>query len=99
MIGKDGFETAFPESWSEEQQAYLEDVKKRHLEGTFFLRAFAPSPFHWHFQQAYEALQRKLFLPDLSGLLNGIEASIRTTSCELRGVPLDGDLLLARRHR
>jgi hypothetical protein len=93
MVSKDELEIAFTDRWTEqERQAYLEEVKKRHLEGTFFLRAFAPSPFHWHFQQAYEALQRELFLPGLSGLLNGIEASIRTTSCELRGDPLGGDL-------
>ena len=93
MAGKNKFEIAFTDVWPEEERhAYLEDLKRRHLKGTFFIRAFAPSPFHWHFQQAYEALQRDLFLPGLSGLLNGIEASIRTTSCELRGDPPDGDL-------
>ncbi len=66
--------------------------KAQVLDNTYFLRAFTPSPFHWHFQQAYEALQQNLFLPGLSGLLNAIEASLRATICELENTTLDGDL-------
>lgn len=92
MSDKDQLEVVFTDGWSEDKRAaYLTDVQRRQKESTFFLRAFAPSPFHWHFHQAYEALQKDLFLPGASGLLNGIEASIRTTLCELEGRPLDGD--------
>ena len=92
MRDKEQFEVVFTDGWSEDERAaYLVDVQSRHMESTFFLRAFAPSPFHWHFHQAYEALQKDLFLPGVSGLLNGIEASIRTSLCELEGRPLDGD--------
>lgn len=56
------------------------------------MRAFAPSPFHWHFQQASDALESDLYLPGLSGLLNGIEASLRTLCSRVIERPLDGDL-------
>lgn len=66
--------------------------KREHEQKRYFLNACAPSPFHWHFQQAYNALTSNLFLPGLSGLLNGIEASLCTTMCRLEGRDLDGDL-------
>ncbi|MCZ8088704.1 MAG: hypothetical protein O9247_01220 [Rhodobacteraceae bacterium] len=66
--------------------------RNEHHAQTFFVRVLAPSHFHWHFHQAYKALQSNLFLPGVSGLLNGIEASIRTLICEVEGRPLDGDL-------
>lgn len=78
---------------SEKERADLASAfQKQHLDRIFFVHVLSPSHFHWHFHQAYEALQCELFLPGVSGLLNGIEASIRTLICELEGRPLDGDL-------
>lgn len=67
MLSDDGEETT------------LDDIKRESLQRAYFTSACAPSPFHWHFQQAYEALITDLYLPGVSGLLNGIEASLRTT--------------------
>lgn len=75
-----------------EEVDHLENMKREHAQKTFFLQAFAPSPFHWHFQQAYDALAADLYLPGISGLLNGIEASLRTTVSEIEGRGTDGDL-------
>jgi len=67
-------------------------IQRKHMERVYFASACAPSPFHWHFQQAYDALICDLYLPGLSGLLNGIEASLRTTITALKGLSLGGDL-------
>ncbi|WP_372993628.1 hypothetical protein [Sulfitobacter sp.] len=93
MPKKSNYELVITDGWTEEDhKAYRAELAQRHLDQTFFTRAFAPSPFHWHFQQASDALQDDLFLPGLSGLLNGIEASLRTICCHVRGRPLSGDL-------
>lgn len=89
----DELKAVIVDSWSgEEKKADIADIERGHLQSTYFISACAPSPFHWHFHQAYEALRKELFLPGVSGLLNGIEASLRTTLTELGGRPLDGDL-------
>lgn len=93
MPKMDNYEVIFTDGWSQDDhKAYAKELKRRHLEQTFFMRALAPSPFHWQFQQAYDALQNDLYLPGLSGLLNGIEASLRTICCHIKDIPLDGDL-------
>lgn len=74
------------------EEDMLEEIKREHLQKDYFGSACAPSPFHWHFQQAYQALAANLYLPGISGLLNGIEASLRTTIVELEGRSLRGDL-------
>jgi hypothetical protein len=90
---KSNFEVVCTDGWTEEdRKAYLAGVTQRHLDQTFFARALAPSPFHWHFQQASDALAVGLFLPGMSGLLNGIEASLRTVCCRVKGHSLAGNL-------
>lgn len=87
------FEVVCTDGWSqEERETYLNEIQQKHAEQTFFLGTLAPTPFHWHFQQASDALQAGFFLPGLSGLLNGIEASLRTVCCQMKKIPLDGDL-------
>lgn len=86
-------EVTLADGWSEEDKAgYIAAVQKQHHESTFFVRACAPSPFHWHFQQALDALMSECYLPGVLGLLSGIEASIRTTIAEIERRPLGGDL-------
>lgn len=80
MLSKDG------------EEVMLEDIEHEFLQKAYFASACAPSPFHWHFQQAYEALIAALYLPGVSGLLNGIEGSLRTTVAALEGRSMDGDL-------
>ncbi|OSP53815.1 hypothetical protein [Pseudoruegeria sp. SK021] len=93
MPKKSNFEMVSTDGWTEEDhKAYLAESTQRHLDRTFFLRALAPSPFHWHFQQASNALADGLFLPGMSGLLNGIEASLRTVCCRVKDHSLAGDL-------
>lgn len=93
MTKENELEVVFTDGWTEEDhKAYREALTRRHLDQTFFLKALIPSPFHWHFQQASDALENGLFLPGLSGLLNGIEASLRTICCQVKERTLDGDL-------
>ncbi len=58
----------------------------------YFASMLAPSDYHWHFIQAIDALTASLYLPGVSSLLNGLEASIRVTICEKAGRDLNGDL-------
>lgn len=93
MTRKSNFEVIFTDGWTEEDhKAHSAELTQRQLDEIFFLRAFAPSPFHWHFQQASDALASGLFLPGMSGLLNGIEASLRTFCCRVKDDSLAGDL-------
>jgi len=74
-----------------DEPALVARWKKETLDKTFFMRVCAPSPYHWHFYQAYMALKSDLFLPGLTGLLNGIEVSLRTTICVLEDRDIRGD--------
>lgn len=80
------------EGLDEEAQDFVRKSMEEHRIRTFFARLLAPSPFHWHFQQAYEALVSEYYLPGISGLLNGIEHSLRATVTTLDGKDLDGDI-------
>jgi hypothetical protein len=52
---------------------------------SYFIVALMNPAFHWHFTQGQEALAQELYLPGVSALLNGIEASLRITMAELTG--------------
>lgn len=72
----------------EDELPFMEEAKRQ----AFFSSLLAPSPFHWHFTQAANALKKEYYLPGISGLLNGIEASLRTTLTAIAGRELQGDL-------
>ena len=80
------------EGANEDAQDFVRKSMEEHRIKTFFGSLLAPSPFHWHFQQAYEALVSEYYLPGISGLLNGIEHSLRATVATLDGKDLDGDI-------
>ncbi|HEY4250945.1 MAG TPA: hypothetical protein VGM87_07080 [Roseomonas sp.] len=48
-------------------------------EANFFFEALSAAEFHWFFVQGLTALRAELYLPGVSALLNGIEASLRVT--------------------
>jgi hypothetical protein len=89
LTNDDAPPTDFGEDWLE---ASRDPDWQELISRSFFAHALAPSAYHWHFQQASDALRQGLYLPGLSGLLNGIEASIRTICCLINAVDLSGDL-------
>lgn len=48
-----------------------------------FARHLRGSEFHWFFIQGAQAIRSNLFVPGVSALLNGIEASLRVTVAQL----------------
>lgn len=52
---------------------------------TFFINAFMDPSIHWFFSQGQEALENQLYIPGVSSLLNGVEASLRVTMAQLDG--------------
>src|SRR4051794_23557146 len=64
----------------------------------FFLEALSAAEFHWFFVQGMEALRARLYLPGVSALLNGIEASLRVTMRQVTPDPAatDGEFVLSR---
>jgi hypothetical protein len=48
-------------------------------ERNFFFESLSASEFHWFFVEGLAALRNELYLPGVSALLNGIEASLRLT--------------------
>lgn len=88
-----GLEIQCIDGWDDKEvDAYVQEMSTRFKNRSYFVHTLAPSYFHWHFQQAYDALTNEYYLPGVSGLLNGIEASLRTTLSEIQGKSLDGDL-------
>lgn len=49
----------------------------------FFLDSLMNPTFHWFFCQGQQALDAHLYIPGVSSLLNGIEASLRVTLAQL----------------
>ena len=59
-------------------------------EANFFFEALSAAEFHWFFVQGLTALRAELYLPGVSALLNGIEASLRVTMHQLTVDPTGG---------
>jgi hypothetical protein len=59
-------------------------------EANFFFEALSAAEFHWFFIQALTALRVELYLPGVSALLNGIEASLRVTLHQVAADPAGG---------
>ena len=49
----------------------------------FFLENLRGAEFHWFFVQAVHALHYDLYIPAISSLFNGIEATLRVTLCQI----------------
>lgn len=76
------------------RENFLANVKARHAQMTYFATALMNPAFHWFFTQGQQALQQELYIPGVSSLLNGIEASLRVTVAQL-DPGYDGDLALS----
>lgn len=69
--------------------AFIEKGQRDAARKNFFVGALLDPTFHWHFTQGQQALEQELYLPGVSALLNGIEASLRVTMAELGGGDLE----------
>jgi len=65
-----------PEVWLAEREA---EAQRR----SFFCLSLMNPAFHWFFTQGQQALEMELYIPGVSALLNGIEASLRVTMAQL----------------
>ncbi|MEY4241273.1 MAG: hypothetical protein RJA14_969 [Pseudomonadota bacterium] len=83
----DCLEDVAPAVWLAETQA---EAERRE----FFVSALMNPAFHWFFTQGQQALQAELYIPGVSSLLNGIEASLRVTMAQLKP-DYDGQLSLS----
>ncbi|WP_081459311.1 hypothetical protein [Pseudoxanthomonas suwonensis] len=61
-------------------------------ERNHFLETLCAAEFHWFFVQGLDAIRNEYYIPGLSSLLNGIEASLRVTIAQVSGAP-DGEPL------
>jgi len=59
-------------------------------EANFFFEALSAAEFHWFFVQGLTALRAELYLPGVSALLNGVEASLRVTMHQIATEPTGG---------
>lgn len=61
-------------------------------ERNYFFETLCAAEFHWFFVQGLDAIRNEYYVPGLSSLLNGIEASLRVTIAQVSGPP-DGEPL------
>jgi hypothetical protein len=57
------------------------------LERNHFFETLCAAEFHWFFVQGLDAIRNEYYVPGVSSLLNGIEASIRVTIAQVSGAP------------
>ncbi len=62
-------------------------------ESNHFFETLCAAEFHWFFVQGLDAIRNEYYVPGVSSLLNGIEASLRVTIAQVSGAsagkPLD----------
>lgn len=62
-------------------------------ERNHFFETLCAAEFHWFFVQGLDAIRNEYYVPGVSSLLNGIEASLRVTIAQVSGAsagkPLD----------
>jgi hypothetical protein len=73
---------------------FLGEVHTREALRNYFAVTLMNPTFHWFFVQGLQALEQELYIPGVSALLNGIEASIRVTVAQL-AEGYDGNLSLS----
>ena len=63
------------------------------LERNHFFETLCAAEFHWFFVQGLDAIRNEYYVPGVSSLLNGIEASLRVTIAQVsispKGASLD----------
>ena len=58
-----------------------------HYEPRLFVTLLSAAEMHWHFYQGVQAAQTGLYIPAVSSLLNGIEATLRVTLSQQKNGP------------
>ena len=76
---------------------FLEKVKTEQERRAFFAIALMNPAFHWFFTQGQQALEAELYIPGVSSILNGVEASLRVTMAQI-SPEYDGELSLSPYH-
>ena len=64
-------------------RSFLEEVKAEQQRRAFFAATLMNPAFHWFFTQGQQALEAELYIPGVSSILNGIEASLRVTMTQI----------------
>lgn len=80
-----------------ELKNFLDEAKIEQERRTFFAVALMNPAFHLFFTQGQQALEAELYIPGVSSILNGFEASLRVTMAQL-DPNYDGDLRLSPYH-
>lgn len=57
------------------------------LERNHFFEKLCAAEFHWFFVQGLDAIRNEFYVPGVSSLLNGIEASLRVTIAQISSAP------------
>lgn len=78
----------------ETEEELLAAVRSEAACKRFFLTSLMNPAFHWFFTEGQDALMQELYIPGVSSLLNGIEASVRVTMAQLVE-DYDGKLVLS----
>lgn len=73
----------------------LDKIRRDHARKVFFADSLQEPLFHWFFIQGQEALDASLYIPGVSSLLNGIEASLRVTISQLEHSSADPNFELS----
>jgi len=73
-------------------KAYLDKLRKEHMEDTFFFEHNLGSEVHWFFIQGLSAHKSGLFLPACSSFIIGIEASLRITQAQIEAPAIINEL-------
>jgi hypothetical protein len=76
---------------------FLEECRIEQERRAFFGFALMNPAFHWFFTQGQQALEAELYIPGVSSILNGFEASLRVTMAQL-DPNYDGKLRLSPYH-
>lgn len=69
-------------NWNQSSESEAEKLKAEFEERERYIRSFGGATIHWFFIQGAEAIRKQLYLPGVSCLMNGFEASLRVTITE-----------------
>jgi len=58
--------------------------EKRLKQRIFVVDALKAAEMHWFFVQGFQAIWNELYIPGVLSLINGVEASLRFTLCQLK---------------
>jgi hypothetical protein len=76
---------------SDDIKQWMAASAAEHEERYQFVRDLQAAEFHWFFVQGVQAIRSGLYVPGVSSLLNGIEASLRVTVAQSTDAQRDSD--------